>query len=204
MRTEMFIALRVTLVTLLGTGLVYPLATTGAAQLLLPAEANGSLVTGLKGERVGSALIGQRFSRPEYFQPRPSAAGEGGWDASASSGSNLSTTSAKLRDRARADAERLARENPGAGPVPVELITTSASGLDPHVSPEAARWQIARVARARELRPDRVAAVVEGLVEGRELGLLGEPRVNVRLHTLEMDRRFGAPTPSISAVPARP
>ena len=204
MRNEMFIALRVTLVTLLGTGLVYPLATTGAAQLLLPTEANGSLVTGVKGERVGSALIAQRFSRPDYFQSRPSAAGEGGWDGSASSGSNLSTTSAKLRDRARAEAGRLARDNPGAGPVPEELITTSASGLDPHVSPEAARWQIARVARARELGPERVAPVVEGFVEGRDFGLLGEPRVNVLLLNLEMDRRFGAPSPSPRSAPARP
>jgi potassium-transporting ATPase KdpC subunit len=196
MRETLLVGLRVTAVTLVLTGVIYPLAATGLARVLFPRQANGDLVTDEKGQVVGSALIGQGFVRPWYFQPRPSAAGERGWDAAASSGSNLGPTSRKLRDRARAAVERLRRENPdAAGPVPGDLVTASASGLDPHLSPAAALWQVPRVARARGVAPERVRAIVEARLEGRDLGLLGEPRVNVLLLNLALDRQLGRRVP---------
>jgi K+-transporting ATPase ATPase C chain len=189
------IGLRTTLVTLVVTGLLYPLALTGVSQLFFPSRANGSFVADERGEIVGSELIAQAFANPGYFQPRPSAAGAG-YDAAASSGSNLGTTSAKLRDRVIADVARLQVENPDApGPIPVELVTTSASGLDPHLSPEAAYWQVPRIAAARQLSQLRVRSLVEPLVEGRDLFILGEPRVNVLALNLALDRQFGRPSP---------
>jgi K+-transporting ATPase ATPase C chain len=186
------IALRTTLVTLVLTGLAYPLAMTGAAQMLFPYRANGSLVTDAHGTVVGSELIGQAFSRPEYLWPRPSAAGANGYDATSSSGSNLGPTSRKLRDRITADIARLTETNPSAlGPIPSDLVTTSASGLDPHISPAAALWQAPRIAQARNVDPSRVSALIEANVEGRTFGLLGEPRVNVLLVNLALDRQFG-------------
>src|ERR1700712_202956 len=180
-------ALRVTLVTLLLTGIVYPLASTGAAQLLFPRQAGRRLVTANKDSVVGSELIAQGFRLPGYFQPRPSAAGDNGFDATASGGSNLGPTARKLRERVLLEVARLQKENPEAtAPVPGELVTTSGSGLDPHLSPAGALWQVPRVARARGVAPDRVRQVVESLVEGRELGLLGEPRVNVLLLNLAL------------------
>ncbi len=191
MTREIGIALRMTLATLVLTGLLYPFAVTGVAQLLFPRAADGSLVSDGDGRVVGSALIGQPFARPEYLQPRPSAAGAG-YDAAASSGSNLGTTSQKLHDRAAADVERLRGENPDAeGPVPADLVTASASGLDPHLSPEAALWQAPRIARARGVDAERVRALVTSQVEGRSLLVLGEPRVNVLATNLALDRRFG-------------
>jgi K+-transporting ATPase ATPase C chain len=192
MRREIAIALRATIVTLLLTGILYPLAMTGLAQVFAPAQANGSLVTDENGQVVGSALIGQPFTKAGYVWPRPSAAGANGWDATASGGSNLGVTSQKLHDRAATEVERLRAANPDAdGAIPAELVAASASGLDPHLSPAAALWQAPRVARARNVDPDRVRAVIESQVEPRTLGFLGEPRVNVLLVNLALDRQFG-------------
>ncbi len=195
MLSATLIALRTTLVTLVVTGLLYPLAMTGLAQILFPTQSNGSLVTDEHGAVVGSALIAQGFTRPAYVWPRPSAAGANGWDAAASSGSNLGPTSQKLRQRIIAEIARLQAANPQAeGLLPAELVTTSASGLDPHLSPTAALWQVPRVAAARNVAPERVRAVVEAGIEGRTFGLLGEPRVNVLLLNLALDRQFGRPS----------
>lgn len=194
-------ALRATLLTLVLAGLLYPLAATGLAQLFFPGRANGSLVASERGEPVGSELIAQGFASPAYFQPRPSAAGEKGYDPRASGGSNLGPTSRKLRERVEAQAVRLRAENPEApGPIPAELVTASGSGLDPHLSPQAALWQAPRVARARGVSPERVRALVSASVEGRDLGFLGEPRVNVLLLNLGLDRLFGRPRPAAAAV----
>jgi K+-transporting ATPase ATPase C chain len=193
MRREILIALRATVVTLVLTGLLYPLAMTAAAQAIFSQKANGSLVRNEKGVVVGSALIGQVFAMPAYLQGRPSAAGNG-YDATASSGSNLGPTSKKLRDRVQADVERLHKQNPDAiMPVPGELVTTSASGLDPHLSPEAALWQVPRIAAARQVAPDRIRDAIASRIEGRDLGVFGEPRVNVLEVNLALDQRFGKP-----------
>jgi K+-transporting ATPase ATPase C chain len=187
------IALRACLVTLVLTGIAYPLVTTGLSRALFREASAGSLAS--DGRRtVGSELIGQAFSKPYYFQARPSAAGDKGWDAADSSGSNLGPTSQKLRARVEADIARLRKENPDAtGSVPVELVTTSGSGLDPHLSPEAVLWQLPRVAHARGIAPERVREVVGLHTEGRQLGFLGEPRVNILLLNLALDRVFGQP-----------
>ena len=194
-KRELFISLRATLVTLLLTGIAYPLAVTGAALLLFPHRARGSLVADDRGRVVGSELIAQPFTVSGYLQPRPSAAGEKGYDATSSGGSNLGPTSKALRERVTKDLRRLVAENPDApGPVPAELVTASASGLDPHLSPAAALWQVPRVARARNVDPARIRAVIEANVEGRDLVVVGEPRVNVLLVNLALDRQFGRPT----------
>ncbi|HAY21340.1 MAG TPA: potassium-transporting ATPase subunit C [Desulfobacterales bacterium] len=188
------IAFRVTVFTLLLTGVAYPLVVTGLAQLLFPYQANGSLVRDGQGNVVGSELLGQRFKHPAYFQTRPSAAGEYGYDPAASGGSNLGPTSQKLRNRAISELARLHKENPEApSPVPAELVTASASGLDPHLSLAGALWQVTRVAKARGVAPERLTTVVKANLEGRTLGVLGEPRVNVLLLNLALDRQFGRP-----------
>jgi K+-transporting ATPase ATPase C chain len=204
MRRELIVALRITLVTLVVTGLVYPLVMTGLAQAIFPGKANGSLVRDEKGAVVGSELIGQVFTNPGYLQGRPSAAGNG-YDATASSGSNLGPTSKKLRDRVIADLERLRKENPDAPlTVPDDLVTTSASGLDPELSPAAALWQAPRIAHARQVAPERITEVIRSRVEGRDLGIFGEPRVNVLAVNLALDQQFGKLTPLAppSAAPA--
>jgi K+-transporting ATPase ATPase C chain len=175
---------------------MYPLFITGAAQILFPYRAGGSMINNREGSAVGSELIAQGFKDPAYFHPRPSAAGEQGYNGAASSGSNLGPTSASLRNRAVKEIERLKKENPAAtDPIPVELVTTSGSGLDPHLSPSGAFWQIPRVAGARGVEPDRIRKIVEMDIEGRDLGLLGNPRVNVLLLNLALDRYFGRPSP---------
>lgn len=195
MKKTLQIALRTTVVTLILTGMIYPYAITGLAQILFPSRANGSLVTYKDGKVIGSELIAQPFMNPAYFQPRPSAAGEKGYDATSSGGSNLGTTSKKLQDRVAGDLKRLKEENPDApGTIPIELVTASGSGLDPHLSPETALWQTPRIARARKISLEQVQSVVDSAVEGRTLGFLGEARVNVLLVNLALDRQFGRPS----------
>jgi K+-transporting ATPase ATPase C chain len=185
-KNHILTSLRMAAVTIVITGLAYPLLVTGIAQLTMPHRADGSLVS-QDGKVIGSMLIGQAFASPGYLQPRPSAAGAG-YDATASGGSNLGPTSQKLRDRVTADVARLAAENPAApGPVPVELVTTSASGLDPHLSPATALWQAPRIASARQRPVAEVEALIRQHVEGRTLGFLGEPRVNVLAVNLALD-----------------
>jgi potassium-transporting ATPase KdpC subunit len=188
MSTHLLPAFRLTLVLTVLTGLIYPAVVTGIAQVVFPTQANGTLET-VGGRVVGSRLIGQNFSRPEYFHPRPSAAGANGYDAAASSGSNLGPTSQKLIDRVKGAAAQYRQENPGhAGPIPADAITASGSGLDPHISPANAEIQAARVAAARGVDVGRVRGLVAAATEEPWLGLFGEPRVNVLALNLSLDR----------------
>ncbi len=171
-------------------GVVYPLAMTGISQALFPKQSNGSLIRA-GGKVIGSELIGQNFAKPEYFQPRPSAAGPDGYDATASGGSNYGPTNQKLMDRVQASMEKFRKENPDySGPIPADLVTASASGLDPHISPDSALAQAARVAKARGISVDQANQLIARLTEGPDLTLLGEPRVNVLKLNLMLDQQF--------------
>lgn len=180
-------AFRLTLVLTIVTGLIYPAVVTGLAQFLFPAEAHGSLLS-RGGKVVGSTLIGQNFSKPEYFHPRPSAAGASGYDAGASSGSNYGPTNPKLIDRVKASVQQFRTENPDySGPIPADAVTASASGLDPHISPANAAIQVARVATARGADPAAVRALVARWTEPPWLGFIGEARVNVLQLNVALD-----------------
>lgn len=184
------------LVTLVILGLVYPLVMTGLAQVIFPRQANGSLIK--QGNRVvGSELIGQQFTRAEYFQPRPSAAGKG-YDATASGGSNLGPTSKKLDEVVRANTRKATKENPGLrlGRVPVDMVTASGSGLDPDISVANAYAQVARVAKERGMRESEVRAMVLGHITGRQFGVLGERRVNVLAINRALDAARVGPRPN--------
>jgi K+-transporting ATPase ATPase C chain len=184
MKKNLLIALWYTLATTVLFGLIYPLAVTGLAQVLFHDKANGQLIE-KNGKIVGSRIIGQAFTGPGYFHSRPSAAGTG-YDATSSGGSNYGPTNKALLDRVKADVQKLHAENPSA-PIPVDLVTASGSGLDPHVSPAAAEFQVPRVARERGMKEEDVRALVEKHTQGRDLGFLGEPRVNVLELNLDMD-----------------
>jgi K+-transporting ATPase ATPase C chain len=179
-------SIRFTLVTTLLLGLGYPLLVTGVAGLLFPRQAAGSLIKLNDGTVIGSELIAQSFTSDRYFHPRPSAAGNG-YDATSSSGSNLAQSSKTLVTRIQGDIDKLAAENPGK-PVPIDLVTTSASGLDPDITPDAADFQVPRVAKARNLSPESVRKLIQQHTTSRQLGLLGEPRVNVLVLNLALDK----------------
>jgi potassium-transporting ATPase KdpC subunit len=179
-------SLRVTIVSVVLFGLIYPLAMTGVAQALFPRQANGSLLN-VNGNPVGSAIIGQLWTKPQYFHGRPSAAGKG-YDPIATGGTNLGPTSKKLKDATKATIATLRQENPNAsGPPPIDLVTSSASGIDPDVSPESAYWEAPRVAKARGMSVAAVDALIAKHVQGRTFGFLGEPRVNVLELNLALD-----------------
>ncbi len=186
-KKNLWISLWMTLVTTAIFGVAYPLAVTALAQFLFPSRANGELIE-RDGKLVGSHLIGQPFSSPWYFHPRPSAAGAG-YDPLASGGSNLGPTNKQLIDRVKADTAQLATENPSV-PVPVDLVTTSGSGLDPDISPAAAEFQVPRVARVRGIRESDVRRLVAAHTRPRDFGFLGEPRVNVLELNLDLDFSF--------------
>lgn len=182
-------AILVTIVFTILTGILYPLAVTGAAQAMFHKQANGSLIE-RNGRVIGSELIGQNFQRPEYFHPRPSAAGSG-YDAANSSGSNLGPTNPALSDRLTKDAAQFRQDNPAySGPIPSDAITTSGSGLDPDITPANALSQSARVATARGVQQDAVRSLVSTMIRNRDLGVLGEPRVNVLKLNLALDEKI--------------
>ena len=182
-------AVRIVLVLAVLTGMLYPALVTGIAQAIFPKQANGSLIEA-NGKVIGSELIGQKFSKPEYFQGRPSAAGDG-YDAANSGASNFGPTNQKLVDRIKADAEKFHKENPEfSGPIPADLLTASASGLDPHLSPASAAAELPRVAKARGVSPAQVQELLDRHTESRQLGFLGEPRVNVLKLNLALDLMY--------------
>ena len=196
MKKNLWISLLMTMATTVLFGLVYPLVVTALARLIFPHKANGQLIV-KNGTVVGSSIIGQGFSGPAYFHSRLSAAGNG-YDAANSGGSNFGPTNQKLLDRMKRDVATAKAESPGT-PIPIDLVTTSASGFDPHITPAAAEFQLARIARVRGIRIEQLRALVAKHTEGRQFGMLGEPRVNVLELNLDLDRRspFAGASPNI-------
>jgi potassium-transporting ATPase KdpC subunit len=197
MKRNLITAVLMTLVTTILLGIVYPLVVTGIAQGLFRDKANGQLIE-RNGQVIGSRIIAQPFTGARYFHPRPSAAGNG-YDAANSGGTNLGPTNQKLIARVADDAAKLAAENPNQ-PVPVDLLTTSASGLDPHISPAAAEFQVPRVARERQMSEDAVRQLVRKHTETRQWGFLGEPRVNVLELNLDLDNQANQPRAAMASV----
>jgi len=192
MKKNLWISIAMTVVTTVLLGLIYPLVVTGLAQMLFPHKANGQLVV-KNGKVIGSKIIGQGFSGPGYFHSRPSAAGNG-YDAANSGGSNLGPTNQKLLNRVKTDVAGAQAANPAVS-VPIDMVTTSASGLDPHITPANAEFQLSRVAKARAISVEQVQAVVSKHTEGRQFGILGEPRINVLELNLDLDRQFPVTLP---------
>jgi K+-transporting ATPase ATPase C chain len=189
---DLKIAVLMTIVTTILLGLIYPLVVTGVAQVIFPDQANGQILKRADGTVIGSRMIGQPFASAGYFRSRPSNAGAAGYDAGASSGSNWGPTNQKLIDRVKTETERCQAENPGK-PVPVDLVTASSSGLDPHISPAGAEFQIPRVARERNISEQQVAELVKKYTYGRQLGFFGEPAVNVLELNLALDAEYPMP-----------
>jgi potassium-transporting ATPase KdpC subunit len=189
MKKNLLTAVLMTIATTILLGIIYPLVVTGLAQLIFPRKANGQLIQ-RQGKIVGSSIIGQGFSGPGYFHSRPSSAGNG-YDAANSNGSQLGPTNQKLIDRVKGDVASAQPDNPGT-PVPIDLVTSSASGLDPDITPAAAEFQFSRVAKERGIRIDQLSSLTAKHTQGRQLGFLGEPRVNVLELNLELDERFPA------------
>jgi len=190
MLSQLWPALRINIFLTILLGVAYPLAVTGISQVLFPHQANGSLIT-QNGQVIGSELIGQNFTKPEYFQPRPSAAGNDGYDPNASGGFNYGPTNQKLIDRVKASVEKFHKENPDyQGPIPADLLTASGSGLDPEISPASAQAQTSRVAKARGIPADQLGQLVAQYTKSPDLGLIGEPRVNVLKLNLALDQQF--------------
>ena len=190
MLSQLWPALRINVFLMILLGIGYPLAVTGVSQVLFPHQANGSLIT--KGNQVvGSELIGQNFTKPEYFQPRPSAAGNDGYDPTASGGYNFGPTNQKLIDRVKASVDKFHKDNPDFhGPIPADLLTGSGSGLDPDISPASAQAQEPRVAKARGIPAEQLSQLVARYTKSPDLGLLGEPRVNVLKLNLALDDQY--------------
>ena len=190
MLSQLWPALRMNIFLMILLGVGYPLAVTGISQLVFPHQANGSLI--IKGNQVvGSELIGQNFTKPEYFQPRPSAAGSDGYDPTASGGFNYGPTNQKLIDRVKASVDKFHKDNPDYhGPIPADLLTASGSGLDPEISPASAQAQLPRVAKARGVSADQLNQLVAQYTKSPDLGLLGEPRVNVLKLNLALDEQY--------------
>ncbi|HTB17394.1 MAG TPA: potassium-transporting ATPase subunit KdpC [Bryobacteraceae bacterium] len=190
MLSQLWPALRMNVFLMILLGVGYPLAVTGVSQLVFPHQANGSLIT-KNGQVIGSELIGQNFTKPEYFQPRPSAAGNDGYDPTASGGYNFGPTNQKLIDRVKASVEKFHKDNPDYhGPIPADLLTGSGSGLDPDISPASAQAQTPRVAKARGIPEDQLGQLVAQYTKSPDLGLLGEPRVNVLKLNLALDQQY--------------
>jgi K+-transporting ATPase ATPase C chain len=200
MKKNLITAVLMTIATTILLGIVYPLVVTGIAQLVFPRQANGQLLQNA-GTLVGSSLIGQGFSGSAYFHSRPSAAGNG-YDAANSNGSQLGPTNQKLIDRVKADVSTAQADNPGTA-VPIDLVTASGSGVDPHITPASAEFQLSRVAKERGTTVDRIAVLVAKHTEGRQLGILGEPRVNVLELNLDLDQQFPRKTTSQGSVSTR-